>query len=154
MIYQKTLICFIFFFFFKQKTAYEIMPSLVGSEMCIRDSLYYEQYYTELEQDNQEMKITWKLEYATNQEPYNLPDLTLGSMTQLAERLNSNKTLFNYYYAYNNIMSKQDNCGFRCKRNQMCAIVQPYWDKYLTCLLIGPKHYLPKSYTDVQDELD
>ena len=27
------------FFFFKQKTAYEIMPSLVGSEMCIRDSV-------------------------------------------------------------------------------------------------------------------
>src|SRR5665648_1275530 len=26
-----------FFFFFKQKTAYEIMPSLVGSQMCIRD---------------------------------------------------------------------------------------------------------------------
>src|SRR5665648_133943 len=31
-----------FFFFFKQKTAYDIMPSLVGSEMCIRD-----RYYTE-----------------------------------------------------------------------------------------------------------
>src|SRR5428012_14404 len=29
------------FFFFKQKTAYEIMPSLVGSEMCIRDSIYW-----------------------------------------------------------------------------------------------------------------
>src|SRR5450756_2850886 len=29
---------FFCFFFFKQKTAYEIMPSLVGSEMCIRDS--------------------------------------------------------------------------------------------------------------------
>ena len=29
------------FFFFKQKTAYEIMPSLVGSEMCIRDSLLF-----------------------------------------------------------------------------------------------------------------
>ena len=28
------------FFFFKQKTAYEIMPSLVGSEMCIRDRGY------------------------------------------------------------------------------------------------------------------
>ena len=26
------------FFFFKQKTAYEIRLSLVGSEMCIRDS--------------------------------------------------------------------------------------------------------------------
>eukprot|EP00658_Telonema_sp_P-2_P034867 TRINITY_DN25427_c0_g1_i1.p1 TRINITY_DN25427_c0_g1~~TRINITY_DN25427_c0_g1_i1.p1 ORF type:complete len:263 (+),score=72.30 TRINITY_DN25427_c0_g1_i1:86-874(+) len=29
-------ICF-FFFFFKQKTAYEMLRSLVGSEMCIRD---------------------------------------------------------------------------------------------------------------------
>ena len=28
---------YVCFFFFKQKTAYEIMPSLVGSEMCIRD---------------------------------------------------------------------------------------------------------------------
>ena len=27
-------------FFFKQKTAYEIMPSLVGSEMCIRDRFW------------------------------------------------------------------------------------------------------------------
>ena len=29
------------FFFFKQKTAYEIMPSLVGSEMCIRDRFLF-----------------------------------------------------------------------------------------------------------------
>ena len=28
---------FCFFFFFKQKTAYEMLRSLVGSEMCIRD---------------------------------------------------------------------------------------------------------------------
>eukprot|EP00658_Telonema_sp_P-2_P074560 TRINITY_DN63822_c0_g1_i1.p1 TRINITY_DN63822_c0_g1~~TRINITY_DN63822_c0_g1_i1.p1 ORF type:complete len:165 (+),score=39.55 TRINITY_DN63822_c0_g1_i1:59-553(+) len=27
----------VFFFFFKQKTAYEMLRSLVGSEMCIRD---------------------------------------------------------------------------------------------------------------------
>ena len=27
-------------FFFKQKTAYELLRSLVGSEMCIRDSEY------------------------------------------------------------------------------------------------------------------
>ena len=31
---------FLICFFFKQKTAYEIMPSLVGSEMCIRDRVY------------------------------------------------------------------------------------------------------------------
>ena len=30
--------CLVFFFFFKQKTAYEIGVRLVGSEMCIRDS--------------------------------------------------------------------------------------------------------------------
>eukprot|EP00658_Telonema_sp_P-2_P028216 TRINITY_DN21668_c0_g1_i2.p1 TRINITY_DN21668_c0_g1~~TRINITY_DN21668_c0_g1_i2.p1 ORF type:complete len:140 (-),score=42.91 TRINITY_DN21668_c0_g1_i2:312-731(-) len=29
-----------FFFFFKQKTAYEMLRSLVGSEMCIRDRIY------------------------------------------------------------------------------------------------------------------
>eukprot|EP00658_Telonema_sp_P-2_P013445 TRINITY_DN15089_c0_g1_i1.p2 TRINITY_DN15089_c0_g1~~TRINITY_DN15089_c0_g1_i1.p2 ORF type:complete len:117 (+),score=31.61 TRINITY_DN15089_c0_g1_i1:86-436(+) len=29
----------VFFFFFKQKTAYEMLRSLVGSEMCIRDSI-------------------------------------------------------------------------------------------------------------------
>ncbi len=29
----------VLFFFFKQKTAYEIAQCLVGSEMCIRDSL-------------------------------------------------------------------------------------------------------------------
>ena len=28
---------FVVFFFFKQKTAYEMLRSLVGSEMCIRD---------------------------------------------------------------------------------------------------------------------
>ena len=28
-------------FFFKQKTAYEVLRSLVGSEMCIRDSIKY-----------------------------------------------------------------------------------------------------------------
>eukprot|EP00825_Cyclidium_porcatum_P051174 TRINITY_DN9329_c0_g1_i6.p2 TRINITY_DN9329_c0_g1~~TRINITY_DN9329_c0_g1_i6.p2 ORF type:complete len:119 (+),score=13.79 TRINITY_DN9329_c0_g1_i6:13-369(+) len=36
MVYWLSILRFVFFFF-KQKTAYEIMPSLVGSEMCIRD---------------------------------------------------------------------------------------------------------------------
>eukprot|EP00658_Telonema_sp_P-2_P075970 TRINITY_DN6583_c0_g1_i9.p1 TRINITY_DN6583_c0_g1~~TRINITY_DN6583_c0_g1_i9.p1 ORF type:complete len:153 (-),score=32.45 TRINITY_DN6583_c0_g1_i9:66-524(-) len=31
------MIILCFFFFFKQKTAYEMLRSLVGSEMCIRD---------------------------------------------------------------------------------------------------------------------
>ena len=34
-----TMRCLLFFFF-KQKTAYEISACLVGSEMCIRDSFY------------------------------------------------------------------------------------------------------------------
>ena len=33
-------LCSLCFFFFKQKTAYEMLRSLVGSEMCIRDRLY------------------------------------------------------------------------------------------------------------------
>eukprot|EP00658_Telonema_sp_P-2_P015360 TRINITY_DN15904_c0_g1_i6.p1 TRINITY_DN15904_c0_g1~~TRINITY_DN15904_c0_g1_i6.p1 ORF type:complete len:189 (-),score=63.12 TRINITY_DN15904_c0_g1_i6:60-626(-) len=34
-------VIFVFFFFFKQKTAYEMLRSLVGSEMCIRDRFRY-----------------------------------------------------------------------------------------------------------------
>src|SRR5680860_538788 len=37
MIYVYCVLVFCFFFFFKQKTAYEIGVRLVGSEMCIRD---------------------------------------------------------------------------------------------------------------------
>src|SRR5674536_165173 len=36
MFAQYVMLC-LFFFFFKQKTAYEMLRSLVGSEMCIRD---------------------------------------------------------------------------------------------------------------------
>ena len=32
--------CVFGIFFFKQKTAYEMLRSLVGSEMCIRDSYW------------------------------------------------------------------------------------------------------------------
>ena len=40
-------------FFFKQKTAYEILSGLVGSEMCIRDSAWieemiYKQWYVDV----------------------------------------------------------------------------------------------------------
>ncbi len=35
---MKTDYVYMSFFFFKQKTAYEILYGLVGSEMCIRDS--------------------------------------------------------------------------------------------------------------------
>ena len=37
---EGTISFFLFIFFFKQKTAYEMLRSLVGSEMCIRDRPY------------------------------------------------------------------------------------------------------------------
>ena len=37
IIKRQLLLCYLCFFFFKQKTAYEIGVRLVGSEMCIRD---------------------------------------------------------------------------------------------------------------------
>ena len=42
-----------FFFFFKQKTAYEISACLVGSEMCIRDrsSSVYWPYLNEIDEE-------------------------------------------------------------------------------------------------------
>src|SRR5660398_285206 len=48
------------FFFFKQKTAYEIRLSLVGSEMCIRDSREAERLAERLEEAGKEI-----VQYAT-----------------------------------------------------------------------------------------
>src|SRR5678816_1385429 len=38
----------VYFFFFKQKTAYEMLRSLVGSEMCIRDSSNTSNFFLDL----------------------------------------------------------------------------------------------------------
>ena len=37
ILFGSDICLFVFFFFVKQKTAYEISACLVGSEMCIRD---------------------------------------------------------------------------------------------------------------------
>ena len=39
LLHAERYLCIVFFFF-KQKTAYELLRSLVGSEMCIRDSAW------------------------------------------------------------------------------------------------------------------
>ena len=44
--YKRCFPFFSFFFFFKQKTAYEISLGLVGSEMCIRDSCLHNGSYS------------------------------------------------------------------------------------------------------------
>eukprot|EP00831_Metopus_contortus_P085122 TRINITY_DN9821_c0_g1_i1.p1 TRINITY_DN9821_c0_g1~~TRINITY_DN9821_c0_g1_i1.p1 ORF type:complete len:214 (+),score=31.02 TRINITY_DN9821_c0_g1_i1:1-642(+) len=49
---QRLYIYASFFFFFKQKTAYEMQRGLVGSEMCIRDRFYIiKQYSIQIFQD-------------------------------------------------------------------------------------------------------
>eukprot|EP00658_Telonema_sp_P-2_P074085 TRINITY_DN63254_c0_g1_i1.p1 TRINITY_DN63254_c0_g1~~TRINITY_DN63254_c0_g1_i1.p1 ORF type:complete len:184 (-),score=31.12 TRINITY_DN63254_c0_g1_i1:225-776(-) len=54
------------FFFFKQKTAYEMLRSLVGSEMCIRDSLWTSRRDHSLQQQRQ-MESTKGFEECTFQ---------------------------------------------------------------------------------------
>ena len=58
----------VFFFFFKQKTAYEMLRSLVGSEMCIRDSsisshwlrnVGTQPYRIRLEMDMCDLEMEW-----------------------------------------------------------------------------------------------
>src|SRR5678809_879129 len=46
------------FFFFKQKTAYEISACLVGSEMCIRDSYYVSQTVSGCESGRAPVTVT------------------------------------------------------------------------------------------------
>ena len=42
VIHVSSVCVLVLFFFFKQKTAYEMLRSLVGSEMCIRDRVAVE----------------------------------------------------------------------------------------------------------------
>src|SRR5678815_6049492 len=61
--------CF-FFFFFKQKTAYEMLRSLVGSEMCIRDryNAYVNKHGIELMACNDKMqRYETATKHATNE---------------------------------------------------------------------------------------
>ena len=48
----------VYFFFFKQKTAYEMLRSLVGSEMCIRDSLKHIGLTADMIQDMIQERLT------------------------------------------------------------------------------------------------
>lgn len=99
----------------------------------------YEQYWSDLDKSNKEEKITWELEYDTSLPPYSLPDLSKKSMEELFHRFLKDETLFQKYYAYNQVLQKQAKCGFRCKRLQVCAIQETYYDPFIVCLLLGPK---------------
>ena len=59
-------------FFFKQKTAYEMLRSLVGSEMCIRDRIIAEA----LHYDKVATIITFKIDTNSYLLVVNLKDLT------------------------------------------------------------------------------
>ena len=64
----------IWFFFFRQKTAYEMLRSLVGSEMCIRDSLYA---VPDLYFDIRSGAEVWLAVSITNDDPSGTPSLSL-----------------------------------------------------------------------------
>ena len=55
------MLCLIFFFF-KQKTAYEMLRSLVGSEMCIRDRVNSRDWAFPTEADIDELVANNNLE--------------------------------------------------------------------------------------------
>ena len=69
------------FFFFKQKTAYEMLRSLVGSEMCIRDSLntlldeLYQTFSAKLANKPVELRV-YK-EFSDNEDEIFVDDLKL-----------------------------------------------------------------------------
>ena len=60
----------VFFFFFKKKTAYEIMPSLVGSEMCIRDRYGIKDHHILTLKDVNRRRGSWVLETTEITERY------------------------------------------------------------------------------------
>ena len=80
---ELTLSLFAFIFFFKQKTAYEMLRSLVGSEMCIRDRAsgfgWVDYKYLNPESKKVEAKTTF-LQMAGDIVPVSYTHLTLPTI--------------------------------------------------------------------------
>eukprot|EP00828_Plagiopyla_frontata_P024915 TRINITY_DN3182_c0_g1_i11.p1 TRINITY_DN3182_c0_g1~~TRINITY_DN3182_c0_g1_i11.p1 ORF type:complete len:240 (-),score=42.46 TRINITY_DN3182_c0_g1_i11:217-936(-) len=81
--------CLYFFFFFKQKTAYEISACLVGSEMCIRDSNQTHQQQTK-QKENLEMTTDGKTITNRRFQPMNFH-------VQEVDHTSNEKTKFNNF---------------------------------------------------------
>eukprot|EP00825_Cyclidium_porcatum_P031297 TRINITY_DN33130_c0_g2_i1.p2 TRINITY_DN33130_c0_g2~~TRINITY_DN33130_c0_g2_i1.p2 ORF type:complete len:231 (+),score=6.61 TRINITY_DN33130_c0_g2_i1:28-720(+) len=81
--------CVLFFFFFKQKTAYEIMPSLVGSEMCIRDRV--------------STQSTWAIRFLTHQMPDKEKMFRNGTPNNRQTQQNNHLQFFDQPISINNL---------------------------------------------------
>eukprot|EP00658_Telonema_sp_P-2_P061425 TRINITY_DN50124_c0_g1_i7.p1 TRINITY_DN50124_c0_g1~~TRINITY_DN50124_c0_g1_i7.p1 ORF type:complete len:138 (+),score=22.40 TRINITY_DN50124_c0_g1_i7:94-507(+) len=78
------------FFFFKQKTAYEMLRSLVGSEMCIRDRLYTNNTMTLCTMTLYWVQ-SWRVVRPKNHSlPLDLTQYTSGRVQQIVCRLAQN----------------------------------------------------------------
>eukprot|EP00831_Metopus_contortus_P083225 TRINITY_DN9170_c0_g1_i1.p2 TRINITY_DN9170_c0_g1~~TRINITY_DN9170_c0_g1_i1.p2 ORF type:complete len:122 (-),score=28.43 TRINITY_DN9170_c0_g1_i1:45-410(-) len=105
----------VFFFFFKQKTAYEMQRGLVGSEMCIRDSTHMVQsgtHFPEKHFSEASNKCQWKKIPANteNSEYGEEANLTLYSL----QRQFQSKRRF-CFPAYFQLSPYQNNVGAALK---------------------------------------
>ena len=93
----------IVFFFFKQKTAYEISACLVGSEMCIRDRTQTLQY------------LSGKLDRVAEQQKFDL-EVSVENFNQILEKIsglnevisNDRNVLQNSHYGPNELLDERN----------------------------------------------
>ncbi|KAJ6240179.1 sphingomyelin phosphodiesterase [Anaeramoeba flamelloides] len=98
-----------------------------------KDLVKYEQYYTDLQTSNENLKLKWHLEYDTSMEPFNMQDLSLLSFQNFFYEMKNNDDIFDQYYLYNLVNYKTDPCDADCKNMQLCALEYLYEDKYTAC---------------------
>lgn len=106
-------------------------PQGEGSQLILQR---YEQYWMDLLVSNKQLKIDWKLEYASDQQPYNLPDLTLDSLTKLAGKFAKDSILFYKYVIFNNVWLDPLPCTGKCKTKHMCSIQYAYFEDFVKCM--------------------
>ncbi|KAJ3449847.1 sphingomyelin phosphodiesterase [Anaeramoeba flamelloides] len=111
--------------------------------------LKYEQYSADLQTCNEDLKLKWKLEYDSSQEPFCMEDLSLKSYEKLFDQMLTDEEIFNHYLDFNILKYKPDPCGLYCKATHLCStkyLHAPEYEfckktDYFTFILIGGKFW-------------
>lgn len=99
--------------------------------------LSYKQYWANLTLANEKKKLEWVLEYDTQQAPYFLPDLSLNSYKGLIKKMETDSSLFNFFYRSTLVQYPTKTCGKECQRRYLCVVKNVYSEDLQLCQQIN-----------------
>ena len=95
----------------------------------------YTQYYLDIRQANGDGYAIWDVEYRFT-DTYNVTDISVESMEEVAVNLGKDKLLLQKYAIYNSVSYSFETCGEKCQRNHLCAINYLDIERYENCVAL------------------